>query len=155
MKTQTSLVLIALFVSSFAFAQGKEAPCPSNEVLATELLEFEVSGVRVQNAKPNCVDTNKFSNIKAEGPLVAEQAEPPKPLVVSEKRPFTIRSVRQNKEGKIEVKFVWNRGPASDKPVSDTMLMTRYDGPNRKYFGCAVMSVRPKEAAVRPSCLNR
>lgn len=151
------LTLTLSIFSTSAFAQSKvESPCPSNEVLAAELLEFEISGVRVPNAKPNCVDKKKYANVGAEAPLVTEAAPPPKPFLVSETKPYSIRSIKTNKLGQIEVDFAWNVGSDDrQKPVLDKMVMSRFDGANRKYFGCAVMTVRPREAAVRPTCLNR
>lgn len=161
MKRVFIFVALSFISVSAALAEGRGAnfsniECPSDEALVREILELEVSGLRVAGRKDACVAQERFPHVLAVPPHAGEAGSPSKPRYVSEEKPFEIRAIRTDEMGRLNVEFVFNV-VASGKTakVEDYMVLRRYEGHSKKQAGCVAHLVMPAHLMIKRSCQGK
>ncbi|MCM2282767.1 MAG: hypothetical protein NDI61_13080 [Bdellovibrionaceae bacterium] len=127
--------------------------CPSDRELVRELLELQVSGVRVAGRKDSCVAPEKFPHVITRPPPEDVVGEVVVPRFVSEDKPFEIRSIQKDNRERLVVDFIYNVvGKNGVTAIEDRIFIRRYDGFAKKHLGCAAAVYLPETLVIRKSC---
>lgn len=151
MRTALLILTLSMEFSRAGAAEmdWSKVQCPDDKTLAVELLQLEIAGARVPNFQSACLEQKHFAHVAVVRPEMGEVTGRPKLKYVDEKTPFTIKSLRTNDEGRIEVNFVYH---TKNGDIADVFSFRRYEGGNKELWGCALMMLTPKAAALRRTC---
>lgn len=143
---------ISFLFLNVAQADFSTVKCLSAKETAEELLNIEVAGREVRES--TCMKPENFPRyrvgIKGEEGDGSEKKQTP--IVLSEKKPFEIKSVTKDKDDRYKVKF--NYKLANGKTVADELGFVLYEsGEMKNNFGCAAIISSPKTPAIHASCL--
>ena len=132
--------------------------CPSDEVLATELLEMEISGAHYEGGvQSKCLAQNRFKFVQTMTPQIGEAPDRRirAPDLLDEHRPFEVRKLQMEDEGRIKADIVF-RVRTSDGTVvrrRDSFIFRRYYRDAKALWGCGGIIEAPMKRAFRGSCL--
>lgn len=158
MKKVFFLTLLLLVPSLSAAGNATAADfssvvCPSETELVRELIELQIAGVRVPGRKDACVEQAKFPHVLALPPPAEEAGRLPDLKYVSETKPFEIRSIKNDGKGQLEVEFVYYVfAKGKSVAVEDYLVVRRYEGFGKKYYGCGAAMLLPRHLVIRKSC---
>jgi hypothetical protein len=155
MKMITNIAtLILIAFTPAAFADFANIKCLSPEETAEELLNIEASGR--QHLESTCMQQENFPRYRI-GTRSSGGGDAPdtrKPVILSGKEPFKIKSISKNPDDSYTVKFEYK--PENGKPIKDTLEFVEYkQGELKSLFGCAAITSAPKTLAVHRSCLPK
>ncbi len=148
------VVVAFIFFAQSAQADFSNVKCLSVKETAEELLNIEASGR--QHPDSVCMTAENFPRYKIGVRMAGggDSEDPRKPVILSGKKPFDIKSITKDADDNHTVKFEYKL--SNGKTVKDELVFVQYQtGELKKLFGCAAITAAPKTLAIHAACLPK